>query len=83
MGQILQVGVAKQEDCRRFTAAPGMNVPGCLLMALSFRSVAHAQYIVGADTGYLKQAEDGGTIFKENGVAKPGLVVRQPYRSGE
>ena len=36
---------------------------------------AQAQYIVGADIGYLKQAQDSGTVFKENGQPKPVLDI--------
>ena len=34
-----------------------------------------ADNIVGADLSFLKQAEDKGTIFKENNQAKPGLRI--------
>ena len=33
------------------------------------------EYAVGADLSFLKQAEDRGTVFKDNGVAKPGLRI--------
>ena len=32
-------------------------------------------YAIGADLSFLKQAEDRGTVFKDNGVAKPGLQI--------
>ncbi len=32
-------------------------------------------YAVGADLSFLKQAEDRGTVFKENDEEKPGLVI--------
>jgi arabinogalactan endo-1,4-beta-galactosidase len=34
-----------------------------------------ADYAIGADLSFLKQAEDGGKVFKDNGEAKPGLVI--------
>ena len=34
-----------------------------------------ADYIIGADLSFLKQAEDKGTEFKENGTTKPGLQI--------
>ena len=34
-----------------------------------------ADYAVGADLSFLKQAEDKGMVFKDNGVAKPGLQI--------
>lgn len=32
-------------------------------------------YAVGADLSFLKAAEESGTVFKDNGVAKPGLDI--------
>ena len=34
-----------------------------------------ADYAVGADLSFLKQAEDGGTVFKDANEAKPGLQI--------
>jgi arabinogalactan endo-1,4-beta-galactosidase len=34
-----------------------------------------AEYAVGADLSFLKQAEDRGTVFKDGGVGKPGLQI--------
>ncbi len=34
-----------------------------------------AEYAVGADLSFLKQAEDHGKVFKDMGVAKPGLEI--------
>lgn len=49
----------------------------CLACATtSFTSVARASdYAVGADLSFLKQAEDEGFTFKDNGVAKPGIQI--------
>ncbi len=33
------------------------------------------EYAVGADLSFLKQAEDSGFKFKENGQAKPGILI--------
>jgi arabinogalactan endo-1,4-beta-galactosidase len=33
------------------------------------------EYAVGADLSFLAQAEQEGTVFKENGQAKPGLLI--------
>lgn len=47
----------------------------CFVILLISR-VAHTQdYAIGADLSFLKQAEDQGFIFKENGQAKPGLLI--------
>ena len=32
-------------------------------------------YAIGADLSFLKQAEEGGTVFKDNSQAKPGLQI--------
>jgi len=34
-----------------------------------------ADYIIGADLSFLKQAEDRGTVFKEDNQPKPGLQI--------
>ena len=34
-----------------------------------------ADYAVGADLSFLKQAEDRGTVFKDDGQTKPGLQI--------
>src|SRR5271163_2515075 len=47
-----------------------------LLLFLSHAGLLHAQeYAVGADLSFLKQAEDKGKVFKDGGVAKPGLEI--------
>lgn len=33
------------------------------------------EYAIGADLSFLKQAEDGGAVFKDNGIAKPCLEI--------
>ena len=38
-------------------------------------SLRAAEYAVGADLSFLTQAEDKGKVFKDNGEAKPGLVI--------
>jgi arabinogalactan endo-1,4-beta-galactosidase len=42
-------------------------------------SIRAADYAVGADLSFLKQVEDRGTLFKENGQAKPGLQIFQDH----
>jgi arabinogalactan endo-1,4-beta-galactosidase len=44
------------------------------LLSLSVPAFA-AEYAIGADLSFLKQAEDSGTAFKDNGEAKPGLQL--------
>lgn len=45
-----------------------------LLLPLA-RPLRAAEYAVGADLSFLKQAEDRGKVFKDNGIAKPGLEI--------
>jgi len=45
------------------------------LLAAASVSVHAADYAVGADLSFLKQAEDRGTVFKDNSQAKPGLQI--------
>ena len=48
----------------------------CILSLLwPVAAVRAAEYAAGADLSFLKQAEDTGTIFKEDGQAKPGLQI--------
>ena len=46
-----------------------------LVLLLSTLPVSAADYAVGADLSFLKQAEDHGTVFKDDNVAKPGLQI--------
>jgi len=47
-----------------------------LLLLFSAAAVAHAaEYAIGADLSFLKQAEDHGIVFKEDNQAKPGLRI--------
>jgi arabinogalactan endo-1,4-beta-galactosidase len=45
------------------------------LLAAVIAPVRAADYVIGADLSFLKQAEDRGTVFKDNGQAKPGLQI--------
>ena len=47
-----------------------------LALPLAFCATTKAaDYAVGADLSFLKQAEDRGTVFKDDGQAKPGLQI--------
>jgi arabinogalactan endo-1,4-beta-galactosidase len=46
-----------------------------LLLLSQARPLNATEYAVGADLSFLKQAEDNGKVFKDNGEAKPGLVI--------
>src|ERR1700736_2831021 len=45
------------------------------LLLLRCPLVRASDYAIGADLSFLKQAEDRGKIFKDNGEAKPGLEI--------
>ncbi len=45
------------------------------VLLLGGLDVRAAEYAIGADLSFLKQAEERGTIFKESGQAKPGLQI--------
>jgi arabinogalactan endo-1,4-beta-galactosidase len=52
----------------------------CVFLAAGFGRALEthsraADYAIGADLSFLKQAEDKGTVFKDNGQAKPGLQI--------
>lgn len=40
-----------------------------------YPSVYTQQYMIGADLSFMKEAEDKGFVFKENGIAKPGYEL--------
>jgi len=42
-------------------------------------AAASADFARGADVSFLKQAENGGTVFKDNGQAKPGLRILRDH----
>jgi arabinogalactan endo-1,4-beta-galactosidase len=44
-------------------------------LAAPWRAARAADYAVGADLSFLRQAEEKGTAFKEGGRAKPGIRI--------
>lgn len=52
-----------------------------LLIAISCASLPAVgqQYAIGADVSFLAQAEQQGTVFKDNGVGKPGLQILKDH----
>jgi arabinogalactan endo-1,4-beta-galactosidase len=48
-----------------------------MVLGSSYLSKLDAQedYMIGADLSFLKSAEDKGVVFKEDGLAKPGLQI--------
>jgi arabinogalactan endo-1,4-beta-galactosidase len=57
------------QGCLFFSVCLGVAL-GALLQPLRA-----ADYAIGADLSFLKQAEDRGTAFKDNGEPKPGLQI--------
>jgi arabinogalactan endo-1,4-beta-galactosidase len=55
---------------------PGLGTPSVSLPQDSEAAVdLPADYAIGADLSFLKQAEDRGTLFKDNGQPTPGLQI--------
>jgi len=50
-------------------------VLGLLIQVALAAGVWAGEYAIGADLSFLRQAEEGGTVFKEGGQAKPGLQI--------
>jgi arabinogalactan endo-1,4-beta-galactosidase len=46
-----------------------------LLAGCAGAQTRSVEFAIGADLSFLKQAEDGGTVFKENGAPKAGLQI--------
>jgi arabinogalactan endo-1,4-beta-galactosidase len=46
-----------------------------LLLVGAAAAARAADYAMGADLSFLKQAEDRGTVFQEDNVVKPGLEI--------
>ena len=62
-----------QDGCVR---RPHFCAIALFALPLAFCPAAKAaDYAIGADLSFLKQAEDRGTVFKDNGAAKPGLQI--------
>src|SRR5260370_37029849 len=50
-----------------------------MLVLLQGAPLRASDYAVGADLSFLKQAEDRGKVFKDNGAAKPGLEILKDH----
>jgi len=46
-----------------------------LVCSLGVRDASAADFAIGADLSFLRQAETNGTVFKDGGEAKPGLQI--------
>ncbi|HZF26895.1 MAG TPA: hypothetical protein VEZ88_11590, partial [Steroidobacteraceae bacterium] len=54
-----------------------------LLLALASPALLHAaDYAIGADVSFLRQAEQQGVVFKERGKGKPGLQILREHGYG-
>jgi arabinogalactan endo-1,4-beta-galactosidase len=52
-----------------------VRLPVALFVIWALPQAYSADYAVGADLSFLKQAEDRGTVFKDNNQPKPGLQI--------
>src|SRR4051812_26456294 len=53
-----------------------IHLPAMLAaLALMSGDSRAADYAIGADLSFLNQAEERGTVFKEDGRARPGLQI--------
>ena len=63
----------------RFTIARGFWIVCGFLLPLGVPAAGASQYAVGADVSFLAAAEANGTVFKDDGVAKPGLQILKDH----
>src|SRR5512132_3769098 len=62
------------------TIMPAQRVALCaIILSWSAVGARAADYAIGADLSFLKQNEDRGIVFKDNGEAKPGLQIFQDH----
>lgn len=63
----------------RYQSPPACRVAallvGFLFLSAPIPSARAADYAIGADLSFLKQAEERGTVFKDDGKARPGLEI--------
>lgn len=57
------------------SASPAAALVVLTLLLTACPTGQSAEYAIGADLSFLKQAEDGGTVFKDGGQVKPGLRI--------
>src|SRR5688572_3055567 len=53
-----------------------------LLAFVTLAEAAEHEYAVGADVSFLRQVEQQGVKFRENGVPKPGLDILRDHGYG-
>ncbi|MBN1509345.1 MAG: glycosyl hydrolase 53 family protein, partial [Sedimentisphaerales bacterium] len=57
------------------SAVPSWANVGLVLLTALAATGHSADYAIGADLSFLKQAEEQGTVFKDDGQARPGLEI--------
>jgi arabinogalactan endo-1,4-beta-galactosidase len=62
----------------RFAARAGFIVIS-LVAPLAAWGAGASQYAIGADVSFLAHAEANGTVFKDDGVARPGLQILKDH----
>ena len=58
------------------------GVTWVLMVFLVVPALRAADYAIGADLSFLKQAEDRGTVFRDDGQAKSGLQIFKDHGYG-
>lgn len=66
-------------SCSSRGIARGLCIILLLLAPLAAWSAGASKYAIGADVSFLAQAEANGTVFKDDGVAKPGLQILKDH----
>lgn len=62
-----------------------MKIPSCFIVILFIARLSASlpaacqEYAIGADVSFLGQAEQQGVVFKDDGVAKPGLQILKDH----
>lgn len=63
----------------RFGLVPCAIIGCVMLLAGTWVKGRAAEYAIGADVSFLMRAEERGTVFKDQGEAKPGLQILQDH----
>jgi arabinogalactan endo-1,4-beta-galactosidase len=72
MKNIISIFVNNSADSR---FAPVIIIIIILFFSLKTSVISGQEYAIGADLSFLKNAEDKGFAFKDDGISKPGLQI--------
>jgi arabinogalactan endo-1,4-beta-galactosidase len=68
-----------QSPWRTRALAGAFGIVSVVAMPLVTSGAGSSKYAIGADVSFLAQAEANGTVFKDGGVAKPGLQILKDH----